>query len=147
MIQKYSGNRIQRSFFQHTTLVEGVGKLPIFSQTVGTHSCNLFRCHLPWRGFLKKNWCKRDVKKDQWQNVTENQTHVKILKVAEYKGKEMHSLCFYLFDPVFKTSTGLQQCLNCNTVTRAAIDFGIIEKLIAFIGVGSYWFLTLTRFL
>lgn len=62
-----------------------------------------------------------------------NETCVKILRVAEYKVKEMLSLCFYLFDPMFKTSTGLQQCLNCNSFTRAAIDFSIIENLIPFI--------------
>jgi len=58
--------------------------------------------------------------------------------VVEYKVKEMLSLCFYLFDPMFKTCTGLKQGLNCNSVTRAAIDFGIIETLIQFTEVRFY---------
>ena len=36
---------------------------------------------------------------------------------------------FYLFDPRFKFSIGLEQCLNPHSVTRGAIDLGIREDL------------------
>lgn len=36
---------------------------------------------------------------------------------------------FYLFDPRFKFSIGLEQCLNSHAVTRGAIDLGIREDL------------------
>lgn len=38
----------------YISLAKVVSKLSTLLQTVDTHTHNLFRIHLPWRGFLKK---------------------------------------------------------------------------------------------
>lgn len=52
---------------------------------------------------------------------------MQILRISDYKVKVIESGGFYLFDPTFKFSIGLKQCLSHNTVTRGAIDFSITK--------------------
>lgn len=55
--------------------------------------------------------------------------NIQVLRSSGHKVKVIEPNDFYLFDPRFKFSIGLEQCLNPHAVTRGAIDLGIREDL------------------
>lgn len=68
------------------------------------------------------------LKDNQW-HLTDNLVNVQVLRRSGHKVKVIEPHDFYLFDPRFKFSIGLEQCLNPHAVTRGVIDLGIREDL------------------